>query len=141
MPVYRIGKGNIVKIQEVVNQTDELDAIKLLRPSTKASRLEELKQLLDSKQITTTEYETSRKAILIDQKLRAHSKDIASTQRQLIINSQTPNPTEKYSGYASDKNQRITAGIRLSDGIPANKGATVAPLPNRWCRPVLTTIT
>jgi hypothetical protein len=66
MPVYRIGKGNIVKIQEVVNQTDELEAIKLLRPSTKASRLEELKQLLDSKQITITEYEASRKAILID---------------------------------------------------------------------------
>ena len=66
MPVYRIGKENIVKIQEVINQTDELEAIKLLRPSTKASRLEELKQLLDSKQITITEYEASRKAILID---------------------------------------------------------------------------
>jgi hypothetical protein len=66
MPVYRIGKDNIVKIQEVLNQTDELDIIKSLRPSTKASRLEELKQLLDSKNITTAEYEASRKAILID---------------------------------------------------------------------------
>lgn len=66
MPVYRIGKGNIAKIQEVVNKTDELDKIKSLRPSTKASRLEELKQLLDAKQITITEYEASRKAILID---------------------------------------------------------------------------
>lgn len=66
MPVYRIGKGNIARIQEVINQTDELDTIKSLRPSTKASRLEELKQLLDSRRITITEYEAARKAILID---------------------------------------------------------------------------
>jgi hypothetical protein len=66
MPVYRIGKDNVLKIKEVVNQTTELDTIKLLRPSTKASRLEELKQLLDAKQITITEYESSRKAILIE---------------------------------------------------------------------------
>jgi hypothetical protein len=66
MPVYRIGKGNVVKIQEVVNQTDELDTIKSLRSGTKASRLDELKQLLDSKQITVSEYEESRKAILVD---------------------------------------------------------------------------
>jgi hypothetical protein len=66
MPAYKIGKDNIVKIQEVINQTDELEKIKLLRPSTKASRLEELKQLLDAKQITISEYEASRKAILID---------------------------------------------------------------------------
>jgi hypothetical protein len=66
MPIYRIGKDNSAKIREIVNQTDELTTIKLLQGSTKASRLEELKQLLDAKQITITEYEASRKAILID---------------------------------------------------------------------------
>jgi len=65
MPVYQIGKNNVLLLRDVVDtQIEKSYATKSGTEKTKEERLVELNQLLDKKLISPEEYSRARRQII-----------------------------------------------------------------------------